>query len=87
MIIKGKYYEILVELTGTDNRANFWLTFSNVLLVLVPLVFCMSTYPEAGNLEHIVFELTRQLWWGLVGLIISLLGLGLVMISFIRKNG
>lgn len=33
---------LLIELCGTAERASFWLAFSNVALVLVPLIFAMS---------------------------------------------
>ena len=39
---------LLVELCGTTERANFWLAFSNVALVLVPLIFTLDYKPESG---------------------------------------
>ena len=37
---------ILTDLCGTLERANFWLAFCNVTLVLVPLMFALSSQPE-----------------------------------------
>lgn len=79
LFLRRKYQIILVELTGNEQRASFWTSFSNVLLILVPLVFAMNVYPE------ISFDITSQLKWGLIGLIVSLLILGLIMINFIKN--
>src|SRR5712691_10475000 len=37
---------ILADLCGTAERARFWSAFSNVTLVLVPLIFVMQYRPE-----------------------------------------
>jgi len=40
---------LLIELRGTTERANFWLAFSNVslVLVLVPTIFALDDRPES----------------------------------------
>jgi len=83
--LRRKFYNILIELTGNQTRAEFWLFFSNVLLLLIPTVFAMFVFPDSSDLESIIFEITRQLKWGLIGLIITLIVLGFIMINFIKK--
>ena len=63
---------LLIELCGTVERASFWLAFSNVALVLVPLIFAMSYKPESGSETSVVFEMASQLKYGLVGFVITL---------------
>lgn len=59
---------LLIELCGTVERASFWLAFSNVALVLVPLIFAMSYKPESGPETNVAFEMASQsstALWGL----------------------
>ena len=41
--------KILTELCGTRERADFWLAFSNVALMLTPLIFAASRTPDPGG--------------------------------------
>jgi len=63
---------LLIELCGTVERASFWLAFSNVALVLVPLIFALSYRPESGSEASAVFEMAAQLKYGLVGFVVTL---------------
>lgn len=63
---------LLMELCGTAERTNFWLAFSNIVLVLVPLIFAMGYKPESGPGTSIVFGMAGQLRYGLVGLVVTL---------------
>jgi hypothetical protein len=77
---------ILIDLCGTGERAGFWTAFSNVTLMLVPLIFALNYRPEAGSLPSLVFELSAQLKNALIGLVCSVVVLGIVMSSFIRRR-
>jgi hypothetical protein len=39
---------LLIEMCGPTERANFWVAFSNVMLVLIPLIFALDYKPEFG---------------------------------------
>ncbi len=82
--IKSHLRAILVDLCGTETRADFWMAFTNVTLILVPMVFSMEFYPEAGQASPVAFQFIEQLKWALIGLIASVGGLGVVLRSFIR---
>lgn len=84
--IKSRLRAILVDLCGTEMRADFWMAFTNVTLILVPMVFAMEFYPEAGQGSPIAFQFIGQLKWALLGLIASVAGLGLVLRSFILSE-
>ncbi len=77
---------LLIELCGTAERANFWLAFSNVALILVPLIFALEYTPESGSGRSIVFEMAAQLKYGLVGFVLTLSFQALMLFRFIPTN-
>lgn len=77
---------LLIELCGTAERASFWLAFSNVALVLVPLIFAMSYRPESGQDTSVVFEMATQLRFGLVGFVITLGIAAIILSKFIPRE-
>jgi uncharacterized membrane protein YhaH (DUF805 family) len=74
---------ILVDLCGTEIRADFWMAFTNVTLILVPMVFAMEFFPETEQGSQVASQLIAQLKWALIGLIAAVAGLGMVLRSFI----
>ncbi|MBZ5546717.1 MAG: hypothetical protein LAO22_01970 [Acidobacteriia bacterium] len=84
--MRSPLHSILVELCGTRERAAFWVSFSNVTITLVPLIFAMHYTPDlkAGNAA--VLELATQLKWALAGLLFAVLILGWVLSSFMRRQ-
>jgi hypothetical protein len=76
---------LLVELCGTAERARFWLAFSNVALILVPLILALDYRPEIGPGKVVIFEVAAQLKYALIGLALTLGALAIVLVSFIRR--
>lgn len=76
---------LLIELCGTAERASFWLAFSNVSLVLVPLIFAISYKPESGPDTTVVFEMAAQLKYGLIGFVTTLSFLAIILFRFIPR--
>lgn len=79
-------HRILVELCGTQERAEFWVSFSNITLTLIPLIFAMQYTPELKAGTTVALELAAQLKWALVGLLAAVLILGWVISSFIKRQ-
>jgi len=77
---------LLIELCGTTERASFWLAFSNVTLVLVPLIFALDYKPEFGPDKTAIFEIATQLKYALIGFVITLGSLALVLFRFIPRD-
>ena len=77
--INKRYSNILSDLTKSTERAKFWVKYSNVLLILVPLMFAMTVYPDS------LFDITSQIKWGIVGLVLSLVALGIIMVIYISQ--
>ncbi len=72
---------ILVDLCGTEERAQFWTIFSNILLVGFPLLISLMYQPKASQGEELFFELTRRTSGNLFGFMVALIGIG-VIVSF-----
>jgi uncharacterized membrane protein YhaH (DUF805 family) len=60
----------LQELCGNAERAAFWTSFSNVMLVLTPAVFAMLVDPWAGACDPPLVGVVSRVKWGLIGLAI-----------------
>src|SRR5574338_1587730 len=59
LFLRSALRSILIELCGTQARADFWMLFSTVLLVAMPVVIALGYTPEAGN--DLFFEMAHQL--------------------------
>jgi len=81
--LRAPLKKILVDLCGTSERAEFWLAFTNVTLILVPLSVSLHIRPEPSLLRGFLFELSDQLEGALLGLIFTVLVLGIVMFRYI----
>jgi hypothetical protein len=81
--LKSSLTKILIDLCGTEERASFWTAFSNVTLILVPLIFALHYHPETGPETSLVFEMGSQLEYALIGLVCSVVVLGIVLSIFI----
>ena len=73
---------ILLDLCGTDERAQFWTVFSNILLIGLPVIFALSYRPEASSTEALFFEVAGRLSGNLGGFLVALIGIGLIVSFF-----
>jgi len=76
--------KILTELCGTRERADFWLSFSNVALILTPLIFAASFPPDLRG--NPVIEIATQLKWAFIGLLTAMIIVGWVISRFIPRH-
>lgn len=84
--VKTHLKALLIELCGTAERASFWLAFSNVTLVLVPLIFALDYKPEFGPDRTFIFEMATQLKHAIIGLVIALISLAVILLRFIPRD-
>lgn len=70
---------VLNELCGTEGRAQFWIAFANIMLILVPVLFGLGYRPDAIPSTQWFFDLTRQLRTNLFGFVLSLLATGIAV--------
>ena len=81
--MKSHLLKILIDLCGTLDRAKFWLVFSNVTLLMIPLIAAMSFRPDLNRYDSIFFALIDQIKLGLLGLIATVIVVGYMMSRFI----
>ena len=75
--LSGRLRRILVELCGTDARADFWRSFSTLVLVMSPVVLALfGADLDCAAPGRAVFYEFR---WGAFGLLCSVIGLGLTL--------
>jgi hypothetical protein len=77
--------KILIDLCGTAERANFWTAFSNLSLILTPLIFALHQLPEGDPKTPLVLQLGAQIEWALIGLVANVLVVGFVISRFIPR--
>lgn len=74
--------KILMDLCGTEERAQFWGAFSNILLMGMPIIFALNYRPEASTSEQLFFEIARKLSGNLGGLLFALICIGFIVSLF-----
>lgn len=74
--------KILVDLCGTEDRAQFWLVFSNVILIGLPSMIALNYRPEANSFEELFFEIAGRLSGALGGFLFALVCVGMVVSVF-----
>lgn len=74
--------KVLVDLCGTDERAQFWTAFSNVILIGIPLIFSLNYRPEISDAEELFFDVAGKLSGNLGGLLVALIGIGIIVSFF-----
>jgi hypothetical protein len=84
--VKAPLRALLIELCGTRERASFWMAFSNVSLVIAPLIFALDYKPEFRPETTVIFEMATQLKYSLIGFVITLSVLGFVLLRFIPRD-
>ena len=75
----------LLELCGNGERTEFWAVFSNVPLLLMPVIFAMSVEPSRPPAPPLL-AIAHPLRWGCIGLLTSILTLGWALGRFIAKG-
>ncbi|WKZ34401.1 MAG: hypothetical protein QY332_12340 [Anaerolineales bacterium] len=73
---------ILVDLCGTEERAQFWTVFSSIVLVGLPLLIALTYQPEAVHAEGLFFEIIRRISGNLMGFLVALVGTGIIVSFF-----
>ncbi len=84
--VKSHLNTLLIALCGTAERASFWLAFSNVTLVLVPLIFALDYKPEFGPDRNFVYEMATQLKQAIIGFVIALISLAVILLRFVPRD-
>ena len=74
--------KVLVDLCGTEERAQFWTAFSNILMLGIPMIIALTYKPEARSAEELFFEITRKISGNFGGFLSALIGAGMMVAFF-----
>ncbi len=74
--------KVLIDLCGTEDRAQFWTAFSNILLVGVPVIYALNYRPQAQTAQALFFEVAEKISGNLGGFLVALIGIGLIVSFF-----
>src|SRR5262249_6231123 len=79
-------YGILVDLCGSEKRADFWRCYTCIMLTRVPLAAVMlgRTEGHAGDPFWIAF--LDQAKWAVLGLILALFVVAMGIATFVQTN-
>ena len=67
---------VLVDLCGTQERAQFWMMFSSIFLVGLPLIFALGFSPSKSDPGLIFYETARQMRLNMLGFLLALVAIG-----------
>ena len=73
---------VLVDLCKTEERAQFWMAFSNILLIGLPSIIALGFHPQAFTSEAAIFEIIGRLSANLSGYLFALVGIGIIVTFF-----
>lgn len=74
--------KLLLDLCKTEARAHFWMVFSNILLIALPVIFGMGYQPAKDLGGNAFFSIAGQLRWNLLGFVMALISIGVVVSFF-----
>lgn len=84
--LRNPFEIILTDLCGTADRARFWMSFSNVILFLVPFVLALDHRSEAFNWQNTIFDLSGQIETAMIGFGVSVLVVGFIVSRYIPRT-
>jgi len=86
LYLRNPLQVVLTDLCGTVERAKFWTAFSNITLFLTPLALALYRKPAIDGSEPTVFAISDQIESAIIGLIISVVILGVILSWHIFKT-
>jgi hypothetical protein len=86
LFIRRHLRNVLIDLTGTESRADFWAAFTSLMLLLVPAIVAMFVPLNGQSDERVFFQVTGILRWSLIGLAATLVTYGFIIIWFVQTR-
>ena len=72
---------ILLDICGTEDRAQFWTTFTNIVLLSLPMISALGFSPTA-SLSNSILIVAHQLKSNLLSFIFGLSLIGFILAFF-----
>jgi len=79
--LRSSLRRILIDLCGTEDRAQFWTTFTNIVLLSLPMISALG-FPPTISLENPLIATANQLKSNLTIFILGLVMIGVVLLFF-----
>ena len=89
LLVKNPLFRVLKDLCGGDDRAQWWMVFSSVFVVLMTLAAAMWRSPDSvrtDDLTKLFYEFLPAFRAGLLGLLGSLIALALIIVAFLAME-
>lgn len=78
--------KMMLDLNGDKERpANFWVAYTTIILMLVPIIFAIWIVPADEDVS-VFFQISKQLKWSMMGLVTSLVIIGIIIIRFVPRD-
>ena len=86
VIIKQSMHTILIDICGSESRAKFWLIYSNIMLVIAPLL-TIIVFGKSHTIANADFTFYKTAFASaLFGVFISLVIIGLQITKTLPKS-
>jgi hypothetical protein len=72
---------ILLDICGTEERAQFWATFTNIVLVSLPLISALGFTPPSSA-DNLAVEMVHQLKSNLMNFMLGFVLIGFILLFF-----
>ena len=86
LYLRNPLQVVLTDLCGTVERARFWTAFANITLFLTPLAVALDRKPAIDGTQSAVFAISDQIEFALIGLIASVVVLGMILSWHISRT-
>jgi small-conductance mechanosensitive channel len=80
--IRPFLYRTLIDLCGTEERAQFWLAFSSILLIGVPFMFSLGFRPTGESTQDLFFGSIGRVGLNFGGFLFALIVIGMIVSFF-----
>jgi hypothetical protein len=86
-IIRRHFGNVLRDLTGTSERAAFWVTFTSILLVIIPLIALMFVPRWMDADAPLLFRVLAYSRWSLAAMVATMICYAFILIWFVQSKG
>lgn len=87
LLIQPLLRGVLIETCGTEKRADFWARFTQIMLVITPLLLVVYYVPtDSGATINVAEEIKNTLFRSLLGTFIGWVLIGRGMLKYINYS-
>ncbi|MCB0396531.1 MAG: hypothetical protein KDD36_07755 [Flavobacteriales bacterium] len=77
VLFRNYIRNVIMDLNGDHERqARFWVAYSTILMILVPLIIALIFVPSQEAALSPFYHIVKQVKWSLIGLVMTIFVLG-----------